>query len=204
MTTSPSSLARILGRTWLRAARWEVRGALPCDVTRAVLIASPHTSNWDLPHMLAFAFVLGLRPRWLGKREMFRGPAGPFFRWLGGVPVDRSRRANLVEQAVELFARPEPLVLVVPPSGTRGRVEYWRSGFYHIARGAGVPIVCSFLDYGRGVGGIGPVLEPSGDLRADMETIRRFYAGILGRYPALTAVPRLREEDEIPPVRARR
>ena len=154
--------------------------------------------------MLAFAFVLGLRPSWLGKREMFRGPAGPLFRWLGGIPVDRSRRANLVEQAIELFARPEPLVLVVPPSGTRERVEYWRSGFYHIARGAGVPIVCSFLDYGRGVGGIGPVVEPSGDLAADMETIRRFYAGILGRYPAQTSTPRLREEDEVPPQRARR
>lgn len=177
---------------------------MPLDVTRAVLIASPHTSNWDLPHMLAFGFELGLRPAWLGKREMFRGPAGPFFRWLGGIPVDRSKRANLVEQAVALFERPGPLVLVVPPSGTRGRVEYWRSGFYHIARGAGVPIVCSFLDYGRGVGGIGPIVEPSGDIRADMETIRAFYGGILGRYPELTSVPRLREEETTPSRRAQR
>lgn len=189
----PGALARWLGRTWLRVAGWRVEGRRPADAC-AVLIAAPHTSNWDLPFMLAVAYVLGITPAWLGKREMFRWPFGGFFRWLGGIPVDRSQRTNLVDQAVALLRDADRLMLVVPPTGTRRRVEYWKSGFYHIARGAGVPIACTFLDYRRRVGGIGPVFRPSGDVRADMDLIRGFYAGVTGRLPERMSEPRLHEE----------
>lgn len=188
-------LARGAGALYLRLAGWRVEGHLP-DFAKGVLIAAPHTSNWDLPFMLAIAYVLGLRPSWLGKRELFRWPFGWLMRWLGGVPVDRRASQNLVQQAIDRFAAAHRLFLVVPPSGTRRRATYWKSGFYHIARGAGVPIICTFLDYRRKVGGIGPVVRPSGDVRADMRTIRGFYAGIVGRYPALTTPVRLREEDD--------
>lgn len=160
-----------------------------------MLIAAPHTSNWDLPHMLACAWVLGIRPSWMGKRELFRFPFGGLMRWLGGVPVDRSRRTSLVQQVAARFAAVDALYLVVPPSGTRSRAPRWKSGFYHIARSASVPVVCAYLDYGRGVAGIGPVLVPSGDIPADMDRIRAFYTPIRGRYPELTTPMRLPEED---------
>jgi 1-acyl-sn-glycerol-3-phosphate acyltransferase len=187
--------ARTLGGLYLRLSGWRVEGRFP-DVARAVVIAAPHTSNWDLPLMLAVAYVLGIRPAWLGKRELFRWPFGWFMRWLGGLPVDRGARGNLVQQAVDRFAAVERLHLVVPPSGTRSRATHWKSGFYHIARGARVPIVCTFLDYRRRVGGIGPLLAASGDVVADMRRIREFYADIAGKFPASTTPVRLVEEDE--------
>jgi 1-acyl-sn-glycerol-3-phosphate acyltransferase len=166
-------------------------------VDGAVVIAAPHTSNWDLPFMLALAYALGVRPSWLGKRELFRWPFGWIMRLLGGIPVDRSARGDMVRQAVERFDA-GGLFLVIPPSGTRGRAECWKSGFYHIARGARVPIACGYLDYARRVGGIGLVFTPSGDVRADMDRLRAFYAPIRGRYPAHTTPVRLREEDSPP------
>jgi 1-acyl-sn-glycerol-3-phosphate acyltransferase len=152
--------------------------------------------------MLAVSYVLGVKPSWLGKRELFRGPLGWLLRALGGLPVDRDRRTNLVQQAADHFETVDQLFLVIPPSGTRKRAPHWKSGFYHIARGAGVPIICTFLDYRRKVGGIGPVIIPSGDVRADMEIVRDFYDASMGKYPALVTPPRLLEEDE--PVRTQR
>jgi 1-acyl-sn-glycerol-3-phosphate acyltransferase len=187
--------ARGLGALYLRVSGWRVEGRFP-DATRAVIIAAPHTSNWDLPLMLAVAWVLGIRPAWLGKRELFRWPFGRFMRRLGGLPVDRRGRQNLVQQAVARFDAADRLHLVIPPSGTRSRATHWKSGFYHIARGARVPVVCAFLDYRRKVGGIGPVLAASGHVGADMARIRAFYAGIHGRFPASTTPVRLLEEDE--------
>ena len=194
-TSVSSRIARALGATYLRLLGWKVEGTRP-TASRAVLIAAPHTSNWDLPFMLAMAYVLGLRPSWLGKAELFRWPFGILMRRLGGIPVDRTERQNFVERAVGEFATRDELILVVPPSGTRSRAPHWKSGFYHIARLAGVPIVCTFLDYARKRGGIGPVLKPSGDVRADMRRLRAFYADVTGKYPALTTPVRLREEDD--------
>jgi 1-acyl-sn-glycerol-3-phosphate acyltransferase len=189
---------RALGALFLRLFGWRVEGQYPA-LPKAVLIAAPHTSNWDFPFMLAFAYVLDLRPMWLGKQQMFRWPFGGLMRWLGGLPVDRTRRDDLVRQAVERFAAAPSLLLVVPPAGTRSKAPHWKSGFYHIASGAGVPIVCTFLDYRTRVGGIGPAVIPSGDLRADMDLIRAFYAGITGKHPEQATPMRLREEDVAPP-----
>jgi 1-acyl-sn-glycerol-3-phosphate acyltransferase len=130
---------------------------------------------------------------------MFRWPFGGVMRWLGGLPVNRDGRDDLVRQAVERFAAAPTLLLVVPPSGTRSKARHWKSGFYHIASGAGVPIVCTFLDYRRRVGGIGPAVMPSGDLPADMDLIRAFYAGVTGKYPRQTTPVCLREEDAARP-----
>ena len=186
---------RGIGRLYLRLIGWRVEGRFP-DVSKAVVIAAPHTSNWDMPLMLAIAYGVGVRPAWLGKRELFRGPFGWVMRWLGGLPVDRAVRQNLVQQAVDGFALADQLHLVIPPSGTRSGATHWKSGFYHIASGAGVPIVCAFLDYRRKVGGIGPVLAPSGNVAADMVPIRAFYADVTGKFPELAAPVRLLEEDE--------
>jgi len=192
------AFARGLGGLYLRLSRWRIEGGFP-EVSKAVVIAAPHTSNWDLPLMLAIAYVLGIRPAWLGKRELFRWPFGWLMRWLGGLPVDRGARQNLVQQVVDRFHAVDRLHLVIPPSGTRSRATHWKSGFYHIARGARVPIVCAFLDYRRRVGGIGPVLAASGDIPSDMSRIRAFYADIAGKFPASTTPVRLLEEDRRAP-----
>ena len=195
-----SRLSRALGRLFLRLCGWTVEGQRP-EAAKAVLLAAPHTSNWDLPFMLAAAYAFGIRPHWLGKRALFRWPFGGFMRWLGGIPVDRQRRENVVAQAVERFAAVPRLILVIPPSGTRSRAAHWRSGFYHIARGADVPVVCTFLDYRRRVACIGAQLAMSGDVGRDMDAIRAVYADVTPKHPALLTPVRLVEERTTPEAR---
>lgn len=165
---------------YLKATGWRLTG----DVTaarRCVMIAAPHTSNWDLPMTLAIVFALRLKVYFLAKHTLFTPPFGIVLRWLGGIPVDRSKSNNLVEQAVELFSTHKDLVLLVPPEGTRKQVRYWKSGFYHIASGARVPIVLGFIDFKRKLAGLGGVYVPSGNFDADLVRIQTFYAGISGR-----------------------
>jgi 1-acyl-sn-glycerol-3-phosphate acyltransferase len=189
-----SRLAQLIGRLYLRAFGWRLAGTLPCR--RAVVIAAPHTSNWDLPFMLAVSYALGVKPSWLGKRELFGPPFGWFLRLLGGISVDRRAPQGLVGEAVARFGEHDDLFLVIPPSGTRARAPYWKSGFYHVARGAGVPIVCAYLDYRARVGGIGLSFVPSTSIGADMDRIRAFYADKQAKFPAQMTPVRLREEEE--------
>ncbi len=177
-----NTLLRAASRGFLRIAGWQVQGALPDRAGKCVLIAAPHTSNWDLPYTLMVAFVLNLRVYWMGKQSLFRWPFGPVMRWLGGIPVDRSRSNNLVAASAQaIVAADGPLQLAVPPEGTRGKTRHWKTGFYHIAIAAQVPIVLAYMDYERKVSGLGPVFQPTGDVQADMAKIKRFYANIKGR-----------------------
>lgn len=177
-----NTLLRQGSRLVLRLAGWRVEGSLPPEARKCVLIAAPHTSNWDLPFTLMVAFCLQLRVYWLGKASLFRGPFGPVMRWLGGIPVDRSKSNNLVAAAALVIASADgPLQLVVPPEGTRGKTRHWKTGFYFIALQAQVPIVLAYMDYARKVSGLGPVFTPTGDVERDMQEIKRFYAGIRGR-----------------------
>ena len=159
---------------------WRVEGSGP-DIPRAVVVAAPHTSNWDLVFTLAIAATLGIRVSWMGKHTLFRPPFGRLMRAVGGLPVDRRASHGAVEAAVELLTSHDRLFLIISPEGTRGRSERWKTGFYRIAQGAGVPIVLGFLDYGRKVGGLGKVFVPTGDVEKDMEEIRVFYAPIRGK-----------------------
>lgn len=149
--------------------------------------------------MLAVAWSLGLAPSWLGKHTIFRFPFGGFFRALGGIPVDRRFRRDVVGAAVELMKERERLYLVISPPGTRARTDHWKSGFYHIAQRAGVPLCCSYLDYARRAGGIGPTLIISGDPRRDMDALRAFYGAVTPKYPALKSDIRLELEDQARP-----
>jgi 1-acyl-sn-glycerol-3-phosphate acyltransferase len=135
-----------LGRGWLRLAGWRVEGNVP-DLARCVVAVAPHSSNWDFVHAVAALFALGLRVSFIGKHTLFRGSLGGFMRWLGGMPVDRSRPNGLVEDMVEAFARAGPLWLAIAPEGTRTRVDGFKSGFYRIALAAGVPILPVALNY---------------------------------------------------------
>jgi 1-acyl-sn-glycerol-3-phosphate acyltransferase len=175
---------RAFSNAFLRLNGWKVQGQLPPDTPKCVLIAAPHTSNWDLPYTLMVAFSLRLRVYWLGKASLFRGPFGPVMRWLGGIAVDRSKANNFVAAAAAaVTAAPGPLQLVVPPEGTRGKTRHWKTGFYFIALQAQVPIVLAYMDYAKKESGLGPVFVPSGDVEADMLKIKAFYAGVQGRRP---------------------
>jgi 1-acyl-sn-glycerol-3-phosphate acyltransferase len=189
----------LVGRSILRVSGWRI-GEPPPDLDRYVLIAAPHTTNWDLVYTLAIGTTLGMRVAWMGKHTLFRGPLGWFLRAMGGLPIDRRSRGDLVQRMAEEFARRETLVLTVPPEGTRSYAKHWKSGFYHIALAAGVPVVLGYLDYAKKQGGFGPAVRLTGDMDADMERIRAFYADKKGKYPENFGPVRLREQDPRPAV----
>lgn len=182
-----------IARWFLRLGGWTIEGERPPH-DRYVLIAAPHTSNWDLPYMLAFAAMFDINIHWLAKHSLFFPPAGWILRALGGIPVVRHKNSNVVADIVLTFDGKDELVLAVPTEGTRARVDYWKSGFYHIAKGANVPIVPSYLDYKTKTAGFGPALIPSDDIRADMDYLRGIYAEKKGKLPDLFGPIRLREE----------
>ncbi|HEY5657589.1 MAG TPA: lysophospholipid acyltransferase family protein [Myxococcota bacterium] len=186
-------MAKYLARWFLRLSGWQVEGGKPY-LRRFVLIGAPHTSNWDLVFMLAIAAVLDVKVEWLGKHALFRPPLGWLMRRLGGIPVVRHRQENTVLRMAQTFESRESLALALSAEGTRGYAPYWRSGFYHIARAAGVPIVLGYLDYARRRGGFGPAILPTGDIRSDMDEIRDFYADKVGRHPDRVGEVRLKEE----------
>lgn len=169
-----SRLLRGLATVSLKLSGWRVVGARPTQ-EKYVLIAAPHTSNWDFLLMLLAVLKLRLDVHWLGKDALFAAPFGGLMRWLGGVPVDRSKTNDRVRQLVDLYGASEQLVILITPEGTRSSVERWKSGFYYIAAGAGVPIMLGFVDAGRRELGLGSLFYPTGDLVADMQQIQAFY-----------------------------
>ncbi len=148
-----------------------------------VIIAAPHTSNWDFFYTMLVAFALDIKVYAMGKKSLTEGPLGRLMLWLGVIPIDRNKSSNVVAQTIEAFNSHNSLVIIIPPSGTRNKVQYWKTGFYHIAHGAGVPIALGYIDYKRKKGGLGPFITPTGNLEADMTIIRKFYAGITGKHP---------------------
>lgn len=180
--SSPQRLARWM----LPLIGWQVEDDLP-DVRQCVLVVAPHTSNWDLPIGLVCAHALGLFACWqvayMAKHTLFREPLGVFMRATGGIPINRATAHSVVDQMIEAFRTHERLMLAITPEGTRKRTGYWKSGFYHIATKAKVPIVPAFLDYGRRVGGLGAPLMPSGDMEADLILLRQFFSKITAKFP---------------------
>lgn len=172
------AFVRFLGRM----SGWRVAGQLP-DIPKFVLIGAPHTSNWDFILFLWAQAALRMKPRWIGKHTIFFWPMGVLWRALGGIPVERGARLNVVEQAIETFQAADRMILVVSPEGTRRRTAEWKSGFYHIALGAGVPVVPGSLDFPSKTLTIGPPVTLSGDTQADLEVFRTFYASSRGLRP---------------------
>ena len=166
----------------LKLTGWKVEGQLPDDVKKAVVIAAPHTTNWDMPFSLMMAFKLRLPVYWMGKKTIFKFPFGPLMRWMGGIPVERSRSTNMVDSTVELFNQHDNLLIMMAPEGTRAQVQEWKSGFYHMANGAQVPIVLAYIDYKQKRGGIGPLYQTSGDYAKDLQEIKAFYEPFRGKY----------------------
>ncbi|MBN1474296.1 MAG: lysophospholipid acyltransferase family protein [Syntrophaceae bacterium] len=171
---------RIISLILLKTLRWKAIGPLP-EQNKYIIIVAPHTSNWDVFYGVILAFALKLDARFLAKKELFRWPFAPIIRWLGGIATDRSSHSNIVDKIINTFNQNEKFVLALAPEGTRHKVDYWKSGFYHIATGANIPIVLAFIDFGTKTGGAGPLLYPSGDINKDMATIRNFYLNKKGK-----------------------
>ncbi len=186
-------LRRALARLFWTVSRWRLVTE-PAPTGPSVLIGAPHTSNWDFVFMLAIAWRLRIPIRWLGKKSLFAGWRERPMRWLGGIPVDRDDPSRVVAEVLAQIARGEVFGLVVTPEGTRGAGENWKSGFYRIARAAGLPVTLGYVDRTTMTTGLGPSLELTGDVSADMDRIRAFYADKAGFAPELRTEPRLRDE----------
>ena len=174
-----SNIYHNLAKIIMRAFGWRVEGTLP-DLPKFVLIGAPHTSNWDFLLFLGVIFSLRANVRFMGKSEMFRFPIGWFFRFCGGVPVDRKKSTGLVEQMVKVCNESEKFILTIAPEGTRHQVTEWKRGFYHIAKSAGIPIVMAVVDGRHKTVRIGQIFHPTGDIEADMKFIQGVFEGVTG------------------------
>ncbi|WP_296233658.1 lysophospholipid acyltransferase family protein [uncultured Pseudomonas sp.] len=178
----PNPAAEWLGRSVLKLMGWRIEGELP-KLDKFVAIGAHHTSNWDFVIFIALKFVLRLNARWFGKHSIFRWPFGGLMRSWGGIAIRRDRQLNTVEQATQAFREHDEFILVLSPEGTRKKVERWKMGFYHIALGAGVPIVLGALDYQNRRVVIGPTFQPTGDEKADLATMLAFFRPYVPKKP---------------------
>lgn len=177
-----NTVLRAFSIGFLKLAGWRIGGSLPPGAAKCVLIAAPHTSNWDLPYTLMVAFQLRLNVYWMGKASIFKPPLRGLMMWLGGIPVDRTSSGNAVADSVAAIKSADGrLQLAVAAEGTRSKTRVWKTGFYYIAVGAGVPIVLAYMDYSTKRSGLGPVFTPSGDMERDIEAIKAFYAPFHGK-----------------------
>ena len=173
---------RQFARLLLFVTGWRLEGDVP-SLDKCVIIGAPHTSNWDFFFGMLYKLFYGLNIHFLMKEELFRFPFGWFFKAVGGIPVNRSRKNNLVDTLYKKFTQRENFFLALTPEGTRHRVKVWKRGFYYIARKANVPIVLGYMDYGRKIVGVGPVFYPGGDIEEDMRKIKEFYMTIQAKFP---------------------
>ncbi|MDY0076953.1 MAG: 1-acyl-sn-glycerol-3-phosphate acyltransferase [Bacteroidales bacterium] len=174
---------RSFWRMLLKLAGWKIVGEIPEHIKKCVILAVPHTSSLDFVIGRIAYYVLGVSVKFLIKKESFKGLFGVLLKHMGGIPVDRGRSTNLVEQVTRLFKETEQLNVVIAPEGTRKMQTKWKKGFYYIALRADVPIVMGFLDYAKKEAGFGPVLIPSGDFDKDFAEITAFYEQKTARYP---------------------
>ena len=177
-----NALVRAFGRGLLRLLGWRVEGEMP-NLPKFVAAVAPHTSNWDFVVGAAAMFALDLKIEFIGKHTLFRGPFAPVMRWMGGIPVDRSSAHGVVGEAVAAFARVDRRILAIAPQGTRSPVPHFRTGFLHIARGAGVPVMLAAFDYDARVIRFGPTLEIGEDIEGERARIEALFAPIRGRHP---------------------
>ena len=178
-----------LFKWWYKFRGWTLGDNLPPDLKKCVIIVAPHTSGWDFIYGAGAKLLLPLDVKYLAKKELFRWPLKNMFLRLGGVPVERGKSKGLVYEVIDYIKSHETAAVVFPPEGTRKAVTKWKTGFYHAAMGAGVPIVMAYIDFGRKKAGIGPSFMPSGDMKKDFGIIRNFYKDITPCKPKNFALP---------------
>ncbi len=177
----------------LTALGWEIHADFP-DVKKYVIIAAPHTSNWDFSLGIVAIKAVKLDVRWIGKHTIFHWPFGWFFRALGGIPVDRGQSLHLIQQIADLFEQSEQLIFALAPEGTRSKTDHWKTGFYHIARAANVPIALGYLDYGKKQVGVSSTFYPGDDIEADFKLIREYYKDKQGKNPEKESLIQLKHK----------
>ena len=175
-------MLQAIAKAILKVGGWEIVGEIPA-AKRAVIIAAPHTSNWDGIWALVYRVAVQLDIHFFAKESLFWFPLNIVLRALGGIPLDRKRAGSAVDQAIEMFRTHDSFYFGLAPEGTRSRVDHWKSGFYRIADGAEVPVILGFLDYGNRRIGLGPTFSLSGDWHKDLDYCREFYENIEGRWP---------------------
>lgn len=175
-------MSRLLYLFFFRLAGWKIEGLMPSE-KKYIIIVAPHTSNWDFMIGLCARSILRFDAKFLGKKELFRFPFGALFRWLGGVPVDRSKNVNLVDAVANLFNERENFIVAIAPEGTRKYVAQWKTGFYFMALKAKVPIVMTAFDYPKKTVIINQPFYPTGNLAEDMKTIFGFFRDKKGKFP---------------------
>jgi 1-acyl-sn-glycerol-3-phosphate acyltransferase len=193
----PSAISRLMRRIFVGIYKrhgWKAYGLVPSP-RKFVLIAAPHTSNWDFLYFIGLTDDLGIIPHFMAKRTLFRWPWANFMLDMGGVPVDRGSSQNYVQQMIDEFGKRDEFMLTIAPEGTRGTVRQWKTGFYHIAMGAKVPIVIGMMDYATKTGGLGPAIWPTGDYKADMQKVMEHYRSITPRHPEKAMTDILSEGD---------
>lgn len=177
-------ICHVVSKYVLKLLGWEICGEVPRP-KKIVLIAGPHTSNWDFVLLLAVMFTLRMKIHWLGKHTLFKPPFRGITKWFGGIPVNRSKATNVARQVVDVYRTSERLIVLITPEGTRSKVTEWKTGFYRIAEGAGIPIVLAFADFPHKKVGFGPTFEASGDIVKDLPQIKAFYKDKTGKNPEL-------------------
>lgn len=170
---------------WFKLKGWKVHGTIPREIKKAIVIAAPHTSQWDFVYSLAAFEILGLKVNYLAKQELFRFPIKWILKSTGGIPVKRDRNQQLVDQMAQRINEADQLYMMIPAEGTRKAVPKWKSGFYYAALKAGVPIMPGYLDYKNKRAGFGPPIFVTGNKEKDMETVRNFYKDITAKHPEL-------------------
>ncbi len=168
-------ILRFIALAVLKLSGWEAIGT-ELEQKRFVVIGAPHTSNWDFPLMLSVVLKLRLEVFWMGKHTLFPFPFAWLMKWLGGIPINRDKSQNVVQETIYQYAEHEKLIILIPPEGTRTKVNIWKTGFYRIADNASVPILLGFVDADKKQAGIGGFFYPTGDIEKDMAEIRGFYS----------------------------
>lgn len=176
-------LMRAIARSFFSITGWKVEGQLPEDIKKCIMVAAPHTSNWDFPYSLAAFYIMKVRINYLMKKEWLKFPLGSLFRAVGAIGVERSKSTNMVEQLVSRLNKAHEMRILISPEGTRSKTHKWKTGFYHMALQANVPIIMTSLDYKHKVARVGPMFHPTGDFKHDMQAVLDFYRHVIPRNP---------------------
>ena len=176
-------MKKLLSKLFLKIMGWKLVGEVPKEVKKAVLVCAPHTSNWDFPFALASFFIADIKVNYFIKKSWFFFPMNLLFKATGGVPVDRSKNHGLVDSMTLLLKESDEMIVAVPAEGTRSWVPKWKTGFYHIAKSANVPIIMGFVDFKVKEVGFGPMFKVCGDFDKDMSKIQAFFENKNGKFP---------------------
>jgi 1-acyl-sn-glycerol-3-phosphate acyltransferase len=170
---------------YFKLSGWKLKGEIPSDFEKGVLIFAPHTSSEDFVHTLACATMMNVQLKYLAKEELFKFPVKGMMMDMGGVPVNRANSNNLVEHMINMLKESKKLIIAIPAEGTRKKTTKWKTGFYHVAVGAKVPVLLAYLDYKNKLAGVGDIFYPTGNQEADFDYIEKFYLNANAKYPEM-------------------